>query len=363
MGFKFTRACPNLDDTCRCLSIQRVVATVLLAFNPLLSTNAQGSTGDTSDLSSLGKLQSEGRNILAAPSHERAQQIKERVRRYRRKATPKHKRRQTTNLSTESFSKDGKIDQWTRTHSVSRLGPRRVQKKNTKPSTKSLPARRPKNVKSGPTRGPTRRPASQHRQAGRSQRPKEASRIPQAPPRKRARSAPPPRRTPSARREESQTKAAQTRASAQEQRAQTRDRVQTSQPRTARRPAARKAHNGNKDQGFHWRGKGQNGFKWNPARRLRPHRIPWKGKVVYDDGDVICVASSEQDRIATETRSAEIHSQAGMSQLMEMRRTAQLTGLGALLERTDAWHAHWRSGLLLKALAAPRHHLGSHAGQ
>lgn len=275
----------------------RVVTSILLALTLLGSSDAQGNTGHASDLDITKERPTHGRHMLAHPASEQDQQNKRyRVKRHRRKPTPKHKRRGKTDHYTESHSKDGSVDQWTRTHSVSRLGPRRSRLSNrsqTKRRRRAASARRAK------ARLAYLRLVSQKLHARKQKQGKEGRSMRPMPKRKHA----PRARNASKGIHKRKSPASRHKAS---------PRRKALKARPARKKATTRAKRHRKVRAFLWKGKGAGGFKWNSARRARPHRIPWKGQVVYDEGDVICVAESEQELMETETQSAEIHAQAGM---------------------------------------------------
>lgn len=294
---------------CRCRSIPSVLPTVLLAFTFLLSCTVQGLIDRTGGLATL-EAQGQERQLLASHQEEQTQNIAHRVRSYRRKPTPKHKRSAKRDRLTETRGKNGSLNRWTRTQSVSRLGPKRIRppissqdstrwskvqrnRRSERSKLRLVRLRKQKQAKKSAA-------AVQRRKNRRS--PKQAS--PQQKMAKRKRTvqpAVPRRKAPTPKSDPRHGPASKLTAS----RPST-----TKKQNAARRNAAKKMRQKRAKKGFHWRGKGKHGFKWNDERK-RPHRIPWKGKVVYDEGDVICVAQSEQERNITESQSAKIHASAG----------------------------------------------------
>lgn len=292
------------------------VARVLLCLTFLVPSDAQGHTGHASDLDILKERPAHGRHMLASTSPEQQQQKKPRVKRYRRKPTPKHKRREKTDLYTESHSKDGVLDQWTRTHSVSRLGPRRshlYNRSQTKRRRQASVAKRAQarrnssRLISQKRRIRKQQQSDQERLSRPTRQQKRLSRPRKASQGTRKRKSPASQQKASARRKASKAR--------QPQKRQAQKHRSSREASQAQKKAAARAKRNKKVRAFRWKGKGTGGFKWNGARRARPHRIPWKGQVVYDEGDVVCVAQSEQEQMKTETQSAEIHAQAGMPPL------------------------------------------------
>eukprot|EP00892_Ulva_mutabilis_P011076 jgi/Ulvmu1/8340/UM042_0046.1 len=293
--------------TSRTLSISGFLFAVLLTFSFLLSCTVQGSPDQTSGLDGLDAKDSHGRTLLTRAqdklTHARAVRVR------RRKPTPKHKRQAKTNVLTEDRGKDGTLNSWTRTHSVSSLDPRRerawlLSKRKQQVSRAKRLQRQRRNKRPAPKLvRPRKTVHTDKAQPAAARQTHKKSRI----------GAPERRIQPLMRRKNgSAAKMApkngnvsrRSRISAPKRRVANRG---NQQKNTQKSGVASGRHQAT--SGLHWQGKGRHGFKWNNQRK-RPHRIPWKGKVVYDEGDVICVAQSEKTMKATESQSAQIHASA-----------------------------------------------------